>query len=182
MVAPSDGSGRNAKARRQSGHPRISATTASAMPRRSSRESPMTSAITETITAARPKYAAHGIKVSNEKRKCHHPARQPIGPSASSTTAVPANANASSGTWCSRDRRAVDEFVAMVIVCSSQSNAMTRSNRTPHNPPLSSTFRVTRPRQTRTITAVREPISHMSCRPEPCTTANGRGPPGRPRI
>src|SRR6516164_4871315 len=98
----------------------MSATSASAMPRRSSRERPMTSARTETITAARPKYAAHGIKVSNEKRKSHHPRRHPIGPSAKSTTAIPANANASFGTCFRTDCRAVDEVVAIVMTCSSQ--------------------------------------------------------------
>src|ERR1700720_1367503 len=61
---------------------------------------PMTSASTEPITPARPKSPAHGIKVSNEKRKCPPPARQPIGPNANSTRAVPANANASSGMYC----------------------------------------------------------------------------------
>jgi hypothetical protein len=49
------------------------------------------SASIETITSAGPKYAAHGIKVSNEKRKCHHPTRPPIGASASGTTAAAAN-------------------------------------------------------------------------------------------
>src|SRR5262249_46023343 len=102
----------------------------------------------DTTTAASPTEAADGLKVSNEKRKCHHPRRHPIGPSAKSTRAIPANANASSGTCFRTDCRAVNEVVAIVMTCSSQA-VQRREDRTLCNPAMSSRFPATHGRAKR---------------------------------
>src|ERR1051325_4564892 len=92
------------------------AATAIGQPRNARR--PNSTARMATATAASPQYAAHGISVENATRKCHQPARQPIGPSPSKTTAAIASSNANSGA-----RRQVfpeppaARSEAMVIVC-----------------------------------------------------------------
>ena len=48
--------------------------------------------------------------------ECHHPARQPIGPIASNTTAIAARAAANSGASRNNNSPVPNEVVAIVIV------------------------------------------------------------------
>src|SRR5262249_58153772 len=88
---------------------------ATAIPCDSIRDQPTSRVMAETTRAEIPKYAAHGIKVSKAKRKCHQPTRQPIGPSVRRTTAITARASARRGVWRSTVRWALEEVAAIVM-------------------------------------------------------------------